>query len=93
MKRISRDWRTLSKLIDEGLEPPILDEYVAGFCPICVYDSLYITFFLLNCARVSCLMQDEVNLWFGESFPEQSSLAPFSVQLWRVSFELWMIKN
>ena len=23
-------------------------------------------------------MQDEVNLWFGESFLEQSSLAPFS---------------
>ena len=76
MKRISRDWRTLSKLIDEGLEPPILDEYVVG--PICVYDSLQITFFLFNCARVSCLMQDEVNLWFGESFLEQSSLAPFS---------------
>ena len=34
MKRISRDWRTLSKLIDEGLDPPILDEYITGVRPI-----------------------------------------------------------
>ena len=36
-------------------------------------------------------MKDEVNSWFGERFPEQSSLAPFSA-LWQVSFELRMIK-
>ena len=78
MKRISRDWRTLSKLIDEGLDPPILDEYIAGVCPIFVYDSLWVTSFILNCTRVLFLMKDEVNSWFGERFPEQLSLAPFS---------------
>ena len=78
MKRISRDWRTLSNLIDEGLDPPILDEYIAGVCPILVYDSLWVTSFILNCTRVLFLMKDEVNSWFGERFPEQLSLAPFS---------------
>ena len=34
--------------------------------------------FLLTVLEFHELMQDEVNLWFGESFPEQSSLAPFS---------------
>ena len=80
MKRISRDWRTLSKLIDEGLDPPILDEYTAGICPICVYDSMihFRSLFFFNFTRVLFLMKDEVNSWFGERFPEQSSLAPFS---------------
>ena len=34
--------------------------------------------FFLTVLEFHELMQDEVNLWFGESFPEQSSPAPFS---------------
>ena len=94
MKRISRDWRTLSKLIDEGLDPPILDEYTAGVSPICVYDSM-IHFrslpFLLTLLEfyfwwrmrwIHGLVKDFLN----------SQVWHHLVHLWQVSFELRMIK-